>query len=177
METRGFCRRVYVLARIFGKIEGVAALVMLRVERGCIVLVLCAVSRADKWTHSEIKVGVRSRPNDEKQAQKLGKNRGCHQLLVSFVSLLFLAFIVGISWDLLVRAKRTNVFGREFITPRGRQAKAAPESISLSKRCVANADKMNVRASRLSYLIEDSGIAVLLNHTSARSRRKTLLNN
>lgn len=116
-------------------------------------------------------------PNDEEQARKLGKNRGWRSLLVSSVSLLFPAFIVGISWDLLVRPKRTNVFGREFITPRGQQAKAAPESISLSKRCVANADKMNVRASRLSYLIEDSGIMVLLNHTSARSWRKTLLNN
>lgn len=73
METRGFCRRVYVLARIFGKIEGVAAPVMLLVERGCIVLVLCAVSRADKWTHSEIKVGVRVAERREAGTKNWGK--------------------------------------------------------------------------------------------------------
>lgn len=89
METRGFCRRVYVLARIFGKIESVAALVMLLVERGCIVLVLCAVSRADKWTHSEIKVGVRVAERRE-AGTKIGEKSG-----MPLVACIFRIFIIS----------------------------------------------------------------------------------
>lgn len=90
METRGFCRRVYVLARIFGKIESVAALVMLLVERGCIVLVLCAVSRADKWTHSEIKVGVRVAERRE-AGTKTGEKSG----MMPLVACIFRIFIIS----------------------------------------------------------------------------------
>lgn len=59
-----------------------------------------------------------------------------------------------------------------FITPQRPCIEAAPENISLSKRCAANADKMNVRAPRLSYLIEDSSIAALLKRTEQEDRAK-----